>query len=136
MLDGISLYFILLMLRLDYLGRLIWVVGVGFESLADVQKSQFRALPANQDKWIQEGLWKYSRHPNYFGEITTWWGFYFLCFNGLSGIQSLFALVSPITVTCLLMFASGIPILERNADKKWGGNVAYQRYKVAPFSSI
>jgi len=109
-------------------GLLIWTFGFTIETIADAQKSRFRSNPENKGKFIQSGLWAWSRHPNYFGEIVLWIGIAIIAFPVLQGWQ-LITLISPIFVTILLTRISGIPILEKRADEKWGGNDNYERYK-------
>lgn len=109
-------------------GALVWLLGFGVEVLADAQKARFRADPQNREKFIQGGLWSLSRHPNYFGEITLWLGVALMALPVLQGWQ-LFALISPLFVILLLTRVSGIPLLEAKADKKWGGQPAYEAYK-------
>lgn len=110
------------------LGALIWIVGFGIEVVSDSQKSQFRANPANQGKFINTGLWAKSRHPNYFGEIVLWIGVAVVAIPVLQGWQWV-ALISPLFVTLLLTRVSGVPMLERRADEKWGGQPDYEQYK-------
>ena len=109
-------------------GFLVWLIGMVIEVLADRQKSQFRADPNNADKFINTGLWSWSRHPNYFGEIVLWIGVAIIAFPVLSGWQYV-TLISPIFVAILLTRISGIPMLERRADEKWGGQAEYEDYK-------
>ncbi len=109
-------------------GLIVWGVGFGIEIIADHQKSQFRRNPENKGKFIQTGLWSRSRHPNYFGEIVLWVGVTLIAVPVLQGWQWV-ALVSPIFVTILLTRISGVPMLEEKADKKWGGQEAYEAYK-------
>lgn len=110
------------------IGLLIWLAGFAIEIVADQQKSRFRQDPANQDKFIQSGLWAWSRHPNYFGEIVLWFGVAIIALPVLSGWQWA-TLISPLFVIVLLTRISGIPLLEAKADKKWGGQAAYEAYK-------
>ena len=110
------------------LGFLIWLVGFGIEVIADRQKSQFRAVPENKGKFINTGLWSWSRHPNYFGEIVLWIGVALIAVPVLSGWQWL-TLISPIFVVILLTRVSGLPMLEKQADDKWGGQPEYEAYK-------
>ena len=98
--------------------------------MADSQKSRFRANPDNQGQFIRTGLWAYSRHPNYFGEIVLWIGVAIIALPVLQGWQWV-ALISPLFVIALLTRISGIPILERRADEKWSGQAAYEAYKAA-----
>ncbi len=109
-------------------GLLIWAAGFTFEIIADAQKSRFRAEPANKDQFIHTGLWSWSRHPNYFGEITLWVGVALMALPALHGWQYV-TLVSPLFVTILLTKVSGIPLLERKADSKWGSHKDYREYK-------
>lgn len=109
-------------------GALIWVFGFAFEVLADTQKSRFRANPENKGKFIQTGLWSKSRHPNYFGEIVLWIGVMVIALPVLRGWQWV-AMISPLFVTLLLTRVSGVPMLEKSADEKWGGQEEYEAYK-------
>ena len=109
-------------------GLIIWAAGFAIEIIADSQKKKFKANPKNINKFIDKGLWARSRHPNYFGEILLWFGVSVIAFPVLQGAQ-LFTLISPIFVYILLTKGSGIPILERRADKKWGGIPEYEEYK-------
>ncbi len=109
-------------------GLLIWVFGFAFEAIADSQKSRFNADPNNKGKFIRTGLWSRSRHPNYFGEIVLWIGVAVIAAPVLQGWQWA-AMISPIFVTLLLTRISGIPLLEKKADKKWGGQEEYESYK-------
>lgn len=109
-------------------GLLVWIMGFGIEVMADEQKSRFRAVPENKGKFINVGLWSWSRHPNYFGEIMLWVGVSIIALPVLSGWQWL-TLISPIFVTVLLTRISGVPMLEARADEKWGGQADYEAYK-------
>ncbi len=120
---------------LGVVGLVVWVVGFGIEVIADRQKSAFRADPNNAGRFINVGLWAWSRHPNYFGEITLWVGIAIMAIPALQGWQ--FAtLISPLFVFVLLNFVSGVPMLERRADKKWGGQPDYEAYKAATPSLV
>ena len=110
------------------IGFLVWVFGFAMEVAADYQKSRFNADPKNKGKFIHTGLWSRSRHPNYFGEITLWTGVMIIALPVLQGWQWV-ALISPIFVTLLLTRVSGIPLLEKKADQKWGGQADYEAYK-------
>lgn len=110
------------------IGLIIWILGFGFEVVADSQKNQFRADPTNKGKFITTGLWSWSRHPNYFGEIVLWLGIAIISFPNLSGWQYV-TLISPIFVYLLLTRLSGVPLLEARADEKWGGQDDYEAYK-------
>jgi steroid 5-alpha reductase family enzyme len=110
------------------IGALIWALGFAIEVIADAQKSRFKADPRNKDKFIQTGLWSRSRHPNYFGEIVLWIGVAIIALPVLQGWQW-FALISPVFVILLLTRVSGIPLLAKKADEKWGGQEEYEAYK-------
>ena len=110
------------------LGFLVWIFGFVIEITADYQKSRFSANPANKGKFIQTGLWSRSRHPNYFGEIMLWVGVAIIALPVLQGWQWV-ALISPVFVTLLLTRVSGVPLLEKKADKKWGRQADYEEYK-------
>ncbi len=109
-------------------GLAVWIIGFGFEAIADNQKKQFRSQPENKGKFITTGLWSWSRHPNYFGEIVLWLGVAIIAFPVLSGWRYL-TLLSPVFVFILLTRISGIPMLEKRADDKWGGEPEYEAYK-------
>jgi steroid 5-alpha reductase family enzyme len=109
-------------------GGCVWLVGLVIEAVADAQKSAFKAKRENRGRFVASGLWRYSRHPNYFGEILVWWGLFVYAVPVLHGAA--FAVVAgPIFITLLLLFVSGIPPLERSADEKHGGDPAYRAYK-------
>ncbi|MGD2092519.1 MAG: DUF1295 domain-containing protein [Candidatus Aminicenantes bacterium] len=109
-------------------GFLVWVFGFVFEVVADTQKSRFRANAENKGKFIHTGLWTWSRHPNYFGEIVLWIGIAIIALPILRGWQWV-TLISPVFVTLLLTRVSGIPMLEKRSDEKWGGQDDYEAYK-------
>lgn len=109
-------------------GFVVWLIGFAFEVTADIQKSAFRADPGNKGKFIQSGVWSWSRHPNYFGEIVIWIGVAIIALPILRGWQWV-ALISPVFVTLLLTRVSGVPMLEKRADEKWGGQEDYEAYK-------
>lgn len=110
-------------------GFLIWLVGLVTEGFADQQKFAFKNNPKNKGKWVDVGLWRYSRHPNYLGEILCWVGIYLFTFSSLSVNYKLLGLLSPLFIITILLFFSGIPRLEEKADKRWGKNKEYQKYK-------
>ncbi|MBT5388611.1 MAG: DUF1295 domain-containing protein [Porticoccaceae bacterium] len=112
---------------LGYLGIALWIAGMAIEVAADSQKTEFRKDPANRDRFITTGIWAWSRHPNYFGEITLWLGLALLALPVLSGWQ-LATMISPIFVYVLLTKISGIPLLERLAEKKWGDDPEFRAY--------
>jgi len=112
----------------DGIGLSIWILGFSIEVIADNQKTVFNSEPNNEGKWIDCGLWSYSRHPNYLGEILLWTGIAFFgvsCFTGLEKI----AWVSPLFIYVLLTKISGTPILDRRALEKWGDDSEYQIYR-------
>ena len=109
-------------------GVSLWLEGFIIEVVADYQKSKFKSKKENQYKFINQGLWSLSRHPNYFGEITLWLGIAIIAFPVLEGWQ-LVTLISPVFVYILLTKISGIAMLEPRADKKWSEDPEYQLYK-------
>lgn len=110
------------------LGFAMFILGFIIETFADAQKFRFRRSQANRGRWVDVGLWKYSRHPNYFGEILLWWGLFIVVAPALSGLAWL-SILGPLSITLLLLFVSGIPLLEKSADKKYGENPGYWKYK-------
>jgi steroid 5-alpha reductase family enzyme len=114
---------------LNFVGAVLWGLGLSIEALADRQKNRFYAVAINRGKWLDTGLWHYSRHPNYFGEILVWLGIYVFSLASLDLWQSLLGFLSPLYISVLLIFVSGIPILEKSAEKKFGQNPAYRSYK-------
>lgn len=111
----------------DYIGWSLWIVGFLLEITADWQKARFRNNPDNAGKFIQNGLWSISRHPNYFGEILLWTGLYISASSVMKGKEYL-SVISPIFTTLLLTKLSGIPMLEKSAARRWGSNPDYQSY--------
>ena len=111
-----------------YVGIAVWMVGFVIEVVADQQKAEFKRDSANDGRFITTGLWAWSRHPNYFGEITLWTGVAIMAIPVLSGWQFV-VLISPVFVAVLLTRISGIPMLESRADERWGDEDGYQRYK-------
>jgi len=108
-------------------GVFLWLVGFSIEVVADRQKTKFRQLPENADHFITSGLWAYSRHPNYFGEILLWLGITVIALPTLVGWQYV-ALISPIFVALLLIKVSGVRLLEADAKDRWGSDPNYQYY--------
>ncbi len=106
----------------DGLGVAVWASGFFFEAVGDAQLLAFKREPGNRGRFITRGLWRYSRHPNYFGEATLWWGVFLV---GLGAGGGLVGVVSPVTITALLLFVSGIPMLER----KWAGDPEFEAYR-------
>ena len=108
-------------------GVALWGIGFVMEIVADRQKTQFRSQSKNTSSFIHSGLWAWSRHPNYFGEILLWIGIAVVAIPLLSGWRWV-ALISPIFVFVLLTRISGIPILERRANERWGDDPIYREY--------
>ena len=106
----------------DVLGLVVWMVGFYFESVGDAQLSRFIADPANKGKLMQTGLWRYTRHPNYFGEVTQWWGILIIALSVPNGY---FGIIGPLTITFLILKVSGVPLLE----KKMAENPEFAEYK-------
>jgi steroid 5-alpha reductase family enzyme len=109
-------------------GAVVWLVGFAVEVTADRQKSAFRADPANRDRFIQSGLWAWSRHPNYAGEIVLWGGIALIALPELAGWRWV-TLLSPVFVYVLLAHISGIPLLEFRAKRQWKDDPEYQAYE-------
>ncbi|MBM3456156.1 MAG: DUF1295 domain-containing protein [Bacteroidetes bacterium] len=123
-----------------YFGLLVFGLGFGVEISADWQKSNFRKNPENKEQFISSGLWKYTRHPNYFGEIVLWTGISIMSFSSLSKWQYI-TLISPFFTYFLLVYLSGVRILEASGMEKWGHLESYQQYirstpSLVPFSKL
>lgn len=102
---------------LTALGIVIWLVGYYFEVAGDAELKKFKSNPENKGKLITTGLWALTRHPNYFGEAVMWWGIFIVALSiGVSWI----AIISPIAITFLLLFVSGVPLLEKSMEKRPG----------------
>ncbi len=114
---------------LSLIGAILFLKGLLLETVADMQKFAFTNKQSNKGKWIDVGVWRMSRHPNYLGEMLVWIGMYVLVYSSLSHADRLWALASPLYIVGLLLFVSGIPILEKAANKKWGSEEAYKTYK-------
>ena len=110
-----------------YAGIAVWLLGFAWEAIADSQKSAFKKDPANKGKFINVGLWRWSRHPNYFGEITLWTGVLITAIPVLQGLSWL-VVISPIFVTLLLTKISGVNLQTAQAKQRWGDDPAYQEY--------
>ena len=106
---------------LEFIGLAVWLKGFFFEAVGDKQLADFLRVPENRGKVLQTGLWRYTRHPNYFGEATMWWGLFVI---GLSVQNGIFGIISPLVITNLLLFVSGVPMLE----KKMMDNPAFVEY--------
>jgi steroid 5-alpha reductase family enzyme len=108
---------------LDLLGLLVWLYGFGFEAIGDLQLLKFIRNPANKGKLMTSGLWRYTRHPNYFGEVTLWWGIWLMTLNLPGGWLTV---IGPLTITFLILKISGIPMLE----KPYEDRADFQEYKL------
>ena len=108
-------------------GLIVWVLGFSIEVISDGQKSKFRSKTENKDKFITSGIWSWSRHPNYFGEILLWCGITIIALPVLQGWQFI-TLISPLFIIILLTQISGVRLLELRGKKKWGENEEYQKY--------
>ena len=113
-----------------WLGLAIWAVGLVVESIADAQKFAHKRDPGRARGWVAHGLWRWSRHPNYFGEMVLWWGVFVFVAADLGG-WSWLGVVGPIALVGLLRFGTGIPQLEKSAERKWGRDPAYRDYAAA-----
>lgn len=110
-------------------GIAVWCIGLVIETTADLQKYRFSHQPKNKDHWIHTGVWSWSRHPNYFGEMLIWIGAYLFVVPLLPMAAVLVGVLSPLFIISLLLFVSGLPPLEKSADSRWGKNPKYQDYK-------
>lgn len=108
-------------------GFVIWAAGLAIEGVADQQKFRHKKSPGA--RWTSIGLWRFSRHPNYFGELLCWWGVFIFVAGDLSGSSIFVALAGPLAISVVILFLTGVPQLEASADKKWGNDPAYQAYK-------
>lgn len=106
----------------DIVGFVIWLIGFTFETVGDAQLKRFMKNPDNKGHIIQTGLWKYTRHPNYFGEVTQWWGMWIIA---LSVPYGWLGIIGPLTITFLILKVSGVPLLE----KSFAGNPEFEAYK-------
>ncbi len=106
----------------DVLGTAVWLIGFVFEYVGDLQLSRFKSNPDNRGRIITSGLWKYTRHPNYFGEVTLWWGLWLIA---CSVRGAWITILGPITITLLILFVSGIPLLE----KRYKENAEFREYR-------
>ncbi len=118
----------LVMNALTYVGIILFIIGFGIEIIADNQKTAFRSIEANKDSFITSGLWSKSRHPNYFGEVLLWFAIAVISFSSLEGLQ-LITLISPVFTYILLVYVSGVRMLEDMNDKKWADDENYKSYK-------
>lgn len=139
MLQGVLLFVISLPIQLAFMvdttlsgpvptiiyviGLLLWIIGFYFEAVGDKQLKDFKKNPENKGKILQTGLWAYTRHPNYFGETMMWWGIFVILIASLEPI-TFFGIIGPGLITYLLLFVSGVPLLE----KKYKDNEIFQAY--------
>jgi len=107
---------------INFIGLAVWLTGFFFETIGDLQLSQFISNPDNKGKLMTSGLWQYTRHPNYFGEISQWWGIFLIVVTLPMG---LFAIISPLTISFMILKVSGIPMLE----KKYEGRKDFEEYR-------
>lgn len=108
---------------ISFLGLSVWAVGLFIESVADIQLREFKVKTKNKkQRFLKSGLWKYSRHPNYFGEATLWWGVWIVV---MANSDALLTVIGPITITLLVRYISGVPMLER----KYSGDGEFEKYK-------
>mgnify|MGYP001213965665 FL=1 len=126
-LTALSSYSGVIMNSIFFIGLIVFILGLSIEIIADYQKTVFRRNIENKDKFITTGLWSLSRHPNYFGEILLWTGVAVMSISSLQGLQYI-TLISPIFVYILLVYISGIRILENQAKKKWGHLDSFKEY--------
>ena len=110
-----------------FTGLILFIIGFSIEIIADYQKTKFRSIGENKNKFISSGLWSKSRHPNYVGEIILWLGISVMSFSNLEGLQYI-TLISPIFTYWLLVYVSGVSILEKSGLEKWGHLKEYQDY--------
>lgn len=107
---------------LDYCALVLWCIGFYFESVSDYQLYRFMKNPLNKGNVMDQGLWRYSRHPNYFGEMLMWWSIFLIALSSKNGI---YAIIAPVTITILLRYITGVPLLEAT----FKDNPEYQAYK-------
>lgn len=127
-----SIYTLLLPISMEmsifsYVGFLIAIFGILIESIADMQKFVFKNKGENKGKWISSGLWKYSRHPNYLGEILMWLGVFVYVLPYLNGL-AIFTFLSPVYITYLLLFVTGVAKLEQENKERYKGNSQFEEY--------
>ena len=116
-------------IALDYLGVFVALAGLLIEAVSDQQKFRFKNDPANRDRWIETGLWRYSRHPNYFGETLFWLGIFALAARALPPGWAFLIGLSPLFIAMMLLFVSGIPLLDEKAIKRFGHLPAFREYR-------
>jgi steroid 5-alpha reductase family enzyme len=106
---------------LDYLGLMLFLFGLCWQSIADWQLARFKAIPGNRGAVLDTGLWRYSRHPNYFGEFCIWWGFYLIAVSA----GAWWSIIGPLLMTLLLLKVSGVALLEKDIGERRPGYAAY-----------
>jgi steroid 5-alpha reductase family enzyme len=116
----------------DAAGIFVWTIGVFFETVGDWQLARFRSNPANRSKVLSHGLWRYTRHPNYFGDFCVWWGFYLIAFSG----GAWWTMISPLIMSILLMRISGVTLLESTIQERRPEYAAYRRATNAFFPGL
>lgn len=109
---------------LHYLGMFVWLIGFGFEAIGDAQLATFKRKPENRGRVLQRGLWRYTRHPNYFGDFVVWWGFYLICIANGSGYWTI---LSPLIMSVFLMFVSGVAMTEKSMKSEKPAYADYMR---------
>ena len=110
-----------------FTGLVLFIIGFSIEIIADYQKTKFRSISENKNKFITSGLWSKSRHPNYLGEIILWLGISVMSFSNLEGLQYI-TLISPIFTYWLIVYISGVSMLEKSGQEEWGHLKEYQDY--------
>lgn len=98
----------------DFVGVAVWLIGFYFEAVGDAELARFIKNPENKGKLLQSGLWAYTRHPNYFGEVVQWWGIWLVALSVPGGV---FTIIGPLTITFLILKVSGIPMLEKKMEE-------------------
>jgi steroid 5-alpha reductase family enzyme len=122
------MYSCLLQWSKGYIPLACCACGIAIETIADYQKNSFKSDPKNKEKFCNVGLWKLARHPNYFGELLTWWSLFAAAVPALRSYQVVAGAISPLTITGLLLFVSGVPLLEASYQKRYGDNPYYKKY--------
>jgi steroid 5-alpha reductase family enzyme len=107
---------------------LTWALGLAIETVADAQKFRHKMRPGGGSRWVDTGLWRLSRHPNYFGELVCWWAVFAFVAPSL-GWLAIPAALGPIVITYILLAVTGVPTLEAGAERKWGDNAGYLAYR-------
>lgn len=111
------------------IGVVIFCLGLALETIADWQKFEFKTKPLNTHKLIMSGVWRYSRHPNYLGEMLIWWGIFIYCSFFFSSLSTWLTIIGPIFITLLLRFVSGIPLLEKKYDAIYAKDAEVLAYR-------